>query len=414
MKHYRKNGLDFVTDLVWQKQSENNKISLKLFREDCKFDFYCKSSSLNSYGFGRLIRDSKGIPIFKTKNLLSLGAYITESVETDKNINLFICFCFDNNKDADVDPTYGYVFLYQGSILPEDGEYIGSLDEVKARIKSLSKLYKARAAFIPDDVPFHNDSPFEYETGLKIYVLKSVIDENTEKLIPASEYIFWRKTRDKVKASRIRSLDNKKQKKILAGVVFTTVLTFVGIFVKSYFFPEQDLNDVTEQVATITSPTSYPSKIFIASCFAKFDKLINTNQNWLMDSFKCTTKGIEVTYKSNNGMIIDLQKMIGESVTYTPTGASLKLKIQLPTELPLEPSIPSLSEQIDSLHNAAEKLGFTVNVNNKKVDITSGYSPLFLYQNNIINELNLSEISMTNSSDNGFMDWRIVGEINAK
>lgn len=415
MKHYERDGIDFITDLVWQQPVPNEKFSLKTYRDDCSFDFYCKTTKLGStYGFGRYPKDGDGNLLLKLKNPLSLALYIIESVdiEAEKGVNIFVCFCFDDNHQS---PSYGYIFLYNGSILPEDGEFIGSIEEVKARIKNLAKTYNAKAAFVPDDVPFHNDISFEYETGLEIYELKSHLDEKSGQVISASEYIFWRKIKSKKSASRLRNLDDKRQKQLIILIMILIMLSAIGFGVKSYFFPNVDMDDVEDNVVQTTVPISYPANIFIDACLSKFNKFAVNKVGWQLNSYKCTVKGLEISYLSNGGKLLDLQTMIGESVNFNSTGANLKIKIDLPNKsLNTMSAYGTLAEQVDNLEDAGQKLGFVVNVSQKRVDISSSYSPIFLYENGIINKLNLSEITVTLNNSSGFMDWKIIGEINAK
>ncbi len=71
-------------------------------------------------------------------------------------------------------------------------------------------------------------------------------------------------------------------------------------------------------------------------------------------------------------------------------------------------------EQIETLKGMADKYGLLIKVNGlKKVEISSSLSPIFLYNNNIINNINILEISMQLNS-NGFFNWIIRGELNGR
>lgn len=409
MKHYQRDGIDFVTDLVWQHPIPGEKFNLKKYREDCAFDFYCKTNKLgNTYGFGRYPRDEDGKIILKLKKPVSLGLYIIESVdiEAEKDVNLFVCFCFDNSLDI---PSYGYVFIYNGTILPEDGEFIGSLDEVKARIKQLTKLYNGKAAFVPDDVPFYDDMSFEFETGLQIYKISSTHDEHTGAFISASENVFWQKDRRKSSVSSLRNLDNTKQKRLivlLAGLVIASGLTY-GI--KEYFFPDISFDDVDD--VAHSAPTSYPAKVFIDACLAQANYIVNS-YTWQTVSYTCNLKGINVQYRNDGGSPAQLEQLIGKKVKLTKNGETIALPIKLPeVSTPIVSKTP-LANPAENLQLMADKLGFVVTINGNKVNINSGYSPIWLYNNGVIHEFNLSEISVSPEAT-GFMNWKISGEINA-
>lgn len=408
MKHYQRGKINFITDLIWQRLIPGEKFSLKRYRQDAKFDFYCKVSKLSTYGFGRWSRDNDGKIVFQPKKPISLGMYIIDAIEIDaeKDVNLFVCFCFDNNTSV---PIYGYVFLYNGTFLPEEGEYLGSLDEVKAKIRSLSKQYNAKIAFVPDDVPFYNDLSFENETGLEIRKLESILDEKTGTVISASDRYFWSKaTSRRLRTCAIRTLDNKKQKRIIATLASFLAIGLLGIGTKLVFYPEITADDIE----VIAKPTSYPAQIFINQCLNNFAKLAVNNVNWQMSSYKCNTQGMQFVYvSSDTGALIDLEKIIGHKVAKSQNGAVYNVPIQLPDN----PILNQVNADFaDKLQDLGQKLGLTVNVVNSKVNITSSYSPVFLYNNGIINQLNLSEISAVPDSNTGFLNWTITGEINGK
>lgn len=411
MKHYQRNGINFLTDLVWQKLIPGEKISLKKYRENCKFDFFCKVSKLSTYGFGRWSRDNDGKIIFKPKKPVSLGMYIIDAIEIDaeKDVSLFVCFCFDNNATA---PVYGYVFLYDGTFLPEEGEYLGSLDEVKAKIRNLSKQYNAKIAFVPDDVPFYNDLSFENETGLEIRKLESTIDEKTGEIILASERYFWSKaTPRRLRSCAIRTLDTKKQKRLLIALASLSIVSLLGIGAKAIFYPDIS----TDDLELVAKPTAYPAQIFINNCLANLNTLVIDNANWQTVSYKCTVQGIQLVYKqSTSGQLLELERLIGHKVIKSQNGAVLDLSIQLPEDPKLNIINFKSVEFLDKLQNLGEKLGLTINAVNNKVNITSSYSPIFLYNSGIINQLNLSEISAVPDGNAGFLNWTITGDINDK
>lgn len=405
MKYYVRNGVEFVTGLMWQQHIPNEKFILKNYRNNCKFDFYCKTNKLGTtYGFGRYPRDDSNNILLKLKSPISLGVFIVESIDLSvgKDVNIFICFCFE---DSTNNPTYGYIFIYNGTILPEDGEFIGSLDEVKAKIKYLTKLYNGKIAYVPDDVPFYNDGAFEFETGLEIKQLLSE-EDSSGTLIPASEYFIWQNP----KKGKLKSLDRKKQKIWIGSGIALISLILFSVGVKQWLYPDLNIDDLSDEV--VIKPTAYPAKIFITACLDN-SKIFSLPLTWTLTNFKCTDKGIDVTYKSDEGKLLELEQKLGKKAKYQNGIANVHFDIKLPDTI-TTPESQSTDNAIDTLENAATKLNFTANINDKKFDITSSYSPIFLYDNNIINQFNLSEISMTPDTNSGFMNWKILGETNAK
>lgn len=420
MKQYNKLGLIFVTDLIWQKQTEHNKISINQYANECGFNLYCKYSSPFglSYGFTRLSSetDSKKIKKKHSSKYVSLGVWIIESFFDDAvDENLIVCFCFNKAEEL-----YGYIAIAHGSVLAEDGEYIGNLDEVRARTKSLIKQHSIKIAIIPDDVPFYNDSVLEHDTGVRILPQESKYDPVNGKLTSASDFLFWspdkKSVTPKLKVSRLKTIDLNRNKKIIGFFVGVFAFLSLSYFVYDKYFTNTTLEDLQEQVIPLAKPTSYPAKMFITACLDNYDKRVINTSEWATDNYRCSLTGIDVSYrKLVDAKLSELTNQLGESVLFNAQGATAKFKINLPTSLP--DSLPSNNdnfELIDMLNNAAAKLNFTVNINQDKVEITSGYSPVFLYNNMIIDRINISEISMSVDSQSGFNSWRILGDLNVK
>ena len=412
---FNKDGVNFVTDLVWQKQTENNKITLKKYRTECKFDYYCRTSKIaTTYGFARALKDKDDKPVL-IKNPTSLAIYIIESVDVDAEADLFICFKFSAPTDIG-EPLYGYILLYRGSVAPEDGEFVGSLIDVESRIETVAKRYGTKWAFITDDVPFHANANFASRTGLEVAVLQSKPDPKTGIRVPASEYSFWSRNRKrKVQAGRIKSMAGlDKQKKVILAGIGVALLLCVGIFVKSTYFAEDDITQIAAKVTQTPAPTAYTAASLINVCLAKYDKLVISTPTWSTANFKCNAKGIDVSYLSNGGSLGELAKLTGESaIVYAPNGASLHTSINVQRLLPGSYQGKNLGGAIDALTNAADKLQFKATITQNRFDVQSSYSPIFLFQNGIINQFNLSDISVVPTQD-GFYTWSLKGEFNVK
>lgn len=408
MKYYSHNGINFVTDLIWQVRSSNEKFALNNYFKDCKFDFYCRSTQFkNIYGFGRYPTDGTQKESFlKLKTTKSLALHIVDSLsEIETTDSSIVCFCFDKQAP---NPLYGYVFVYQGVISPEGGEFLGSLDELRENMKQLTNRYSIDAVFIPDDIPFFNNSAFEYELGVKFNILYSD-DDN----MSASEYLFFNQRRY---YGTIRKLDRSKEKKLAIIFVIIMMILLVAYFVADYYIEDESENlDLVPDVAKELVVKSYPAQMFINHCLKDFDKYIVNNGHWQTKSFKCTTDAIEVDYYATyTGDNSDLQALLNHQVVIkSDSEAELKEKILFPHYTAVSDAV-SRDEKSEALEKASRLLDMKTNINGNSFEISSGYSPVFLYQNKIINNLYLSEVAMTLNNDTGFMDWKIVGEINAK
>lgn len=406
MKHYVKNGVNFISDLIWQTKIPGERFVLKNYLKDCKFDFYCRSKQFsNVYGFGRYPKESSQREIFlKLKKPKSLALHVVDSLaEVDTTDSCIICFCFDNKA---TDPVYGYVFVYQGAISPENGEFLGSLDELKERMEFLTSRYSIDLVFVPDDIPFFNNSAFEYKLGVKFGTLFSESDD-----IPASEYLFFS---GKSSYGAIRKLDRTKEKKIGAIIAGVFVILFAIYQITDYFTEDEDL----DSIPVVTQPVviqSYPANVFINNCLKNFDKYVIDNGHWRTKEFKCSVDGIKISYSAGyEGDNVDIRALLGNSVVMkSDTEAELIEKISFPHYTAI-PSSLSIEKKSEMLKKSSHLLDMHTNINGSHFEISSGYSPLFLYQNNIINNLYLSELTMTLDYDSGFMNWKIVGELDAK
>jgi hypothetical protein len=378
------------------------------------------NSQKPTYGFGRLQLNSDGKPIAKHKKLVSLALYVAMIVELkDKNLDQFICFKFENRprKNGEDQNLYGYVFIYRQTIFPEDGEFVGSLSEVKTRVKILAKKFGVKFAFVPDDVPFYNDEPFSQETGLKLIALDSVKDENGKIIMSSSDVTFWQKSRkDKILysfLSRMRNLSGlSKLKKtiLLCSGLSIIAITMILYIAKNYFF----IDNVLPVNRIINTTNSFPAKVFIEKCLSNFDKLMVEQDNWQVQSFQCTKSGISIIYQST-GLVQreNLFKLTQESnIVFNQNSATLSKHLNFTNIMP-EKSKESTVNILDKLNYVAQKLDFKVSITQKSFDIQTRFSPIFLYNNNVIQGLNLNEISM--SVDNsGFFNWHIKGHLNEK
>lgn len=412
---FQKNGIDFVTDLIWQKHNEENKVSLKQIKAQCDFNLYCKTNKIiTTYGFTRLGRAKDDLSEFehkkkKIKRPVSLALFLINGSDLDKETDdLFICFRFDEKR-------FGYLFLYKGSIFPERGEFIGDEETVKSRVKDLSHTYGVKTARILDDVPFHDNKNFEDEAGLRIIVIPSY--RENDKFIPASDYYFWRNRGFKrmVSNAELRPLTLlQKQHKILLTIISFTAIIGLAAWVKHSYFNESDeIRQVVNNYIPVNT-SGVPAKILIDNCLRNIDLYLMPPKGWSFNYLKCNLTGLEINYIANGGKEVELKTVIKDKDLIFKSGtATLHKAFSLIKTQPTK-SGQDLSQQVDDLTEMGAKFNFTFNISQTpKVQIQSSFSPIFLYNKQVINNINLSEISMQ-LDNNGFFDWTIEGEFNGQ
>lgn len=410
---YARDGVNFVTDLIWQKQTIQKR-PLKKYRSECRFEYFCKNNHFATiFGFGREMKDMDGKPLV-IKNPTSLAIFILESIDLqNKNVDLFIVFRFSPINE-ELEPYYGYILLLKGCVAPEDGEYVGTLASVETKIIDAAKRYDIKMAYIAEDVSLARNPAFKNKSGLEISVIVNRMDKKSGKLVTASEDRFWQSKdrKAKIAAAKIKTMKSlDKQRNLLIGAGAMSVVAIIGLVVKSYYFTDDVEKIIVQKVAPPPPPTAYTAYSMISACLARSDQLIINTDKWQTSSLRCNAKGIDMVYKSTNGGLEELEKLTGEStIVYNQNGATLHVKLSDRT-IPAVYNGRNLTAEVDQLNDIGRKMNIKIQIAQNKFTLSSPYSPVFLYQNGIINQYNLSEINMS-QDQTGFMKWDIKGEFN--
>jgi hypothetical protein len=415
-----------VTDLIWQKQG-TQKRALKKYRSECRFEYFCKNNHFATiFGFGREMKDLAGKTL-TIKNPTSLAIFILESINLqNKNVDLFIIFRFsplpkeaptneEKRREEEASALYGYVLLLKGCVAPEDGEYIGTLADVETKIIDAAKRYNIKMAHIAADVPLAQNLAFKNKSGLEMSVIANRADKKTNKLIPASEDRFWQSKdrKSKISAAKIRTMSSlDKQKQLMIGGGIFVILIIIGVILKQYYFSDNEVQQIVKKVAPPPPPTAYTAVSLINACLGQYDKLVVNSEKWQTTSLRCTAKGIDLSYKSNNGSLEDLVKFTGESaIVYNQNGATLHIDLVTAKLVPAIYNNSNLTGEVDRLNDISKKMNIKANITQNKFTLVSPYSPVFLYQNGIINDFNLTEINMS-VDQSAFQKWDVKGEFN--
>lgn len=163
MKLVTKNGNKFATGMFWQIPDDGKrKINLSKLNKDTKYNMLCQINSINTWGFCYK-HEMQG-----EKKVASLGKFIIEASNLSASYgNSIICFKFKNAGELDddgktlSDDLYGYIVLLNGTICPDEGEYVANFNLVRESIISQAKKYEIETLYLPLDVAGKFFSIFE-------------------------------------------------------------------------------------------------------------------------------------------------------------------------------------------------------------------------------------------------------------
>lgn len=407
MQVFSKNGINFIIDLVWQRQNEENKVNLWQLKNLCQFDMYCKNTHnlIPTYGFIKLSGQ-------KIKKPVSLALYIVALSEIEHdNEDMFICFRFDDTR-------IGFVLVYRGSIYPNGGEFIGSDIEARSRMLSLAKEANIKLAYITDDVPFYDNHHLEVEGDFKTVVIRS------ENNLSSSEYYFWHAFAAKkvINKARLHPIKRIATKYKVGGIVGVIIALLLLVNLLKNQFLTNHINLAIAPAKVNVNSRGVASNIFLANCFKYANSYFNNIPNWSITKLSCKMQGLNVNYTSNNasetslkqalqGILID--KRAKAKLSFLNNSATLTVNFNLTKVKFLKLNHP-LSVQVDTLSKLANELNFSFHMKQTPAfQIVSTYSPFFLYNNGVLDEVNINSIVMQ-TTVNGFLNWTIQGELSGK
>src|SRR5579863_6146339 len=164
MKLVTKNNYKFATGMFWQIPDEGKKkINLSKLVKDTKHSMFCNISIINpTWGFCN--KDE----MLAEKKVASLGKFIIEASKLSASYaNSIICFKFKSVGELDDDgkelysDLYGYIVLLNGTICPDEGEYVSNFAMVRESIIQKAKKYEIETLYLPFEVALEFFSIFE-------------------------------------------------------------------------------------------------------------------------------------------------------------------------------------------------------------------------------------------------------------
>ena len=154
MKLVKKNGYAFATGMFWQIPDEGKRfLNISKLTKDTKNNMFCHIKAINTWGFCR--QDE----LNKEKKVASFGKYVIEAsgLSTEYS-NSIICFKFKNAGEIDengkslLHDLYGYIVLLNGTICPDEGEYVAKIDMVRTSIYEKASKHDIETLYLPVEV----------------------------------------------------------------------------------------------------------------------------------------------------------------------------------------------------------------------------------------------------------------------
>ena len=156
MKLLEKNGLNYLTGMFWQIPDEGKRsLNISKLIKETKMNFSCKTKKIKPT-FGFCTKDDIGD---KKKKVASLAQYIVECSNVSAGTpDSIICFKFKDAGELDEikqpleQALYGYVVFMNGTICPDDGEYVSDITMLRIAILKKLKKHDIKILHLPFDV----------------------------------------------------------------------------------------------------------------------------------------------------------------------------------------------------------------------------------------------------------------------
>lgn len=491
MSLYEKNGQLFLAGMFWQVPDEGkSKVDLSRIVKHTSHNYYCRIKKIHpTYGFASDV----GLP--KKKKVSSLGHFIVECSNVDeKTPNSIIVYKFKEQGEptsietgelADNDQ-FGYIVFMNGTICPDDGEFISDALSIRLSVLKKIKKYEIKRLDLTLDaaealfniferleITFNNPEMMvrllERANKEDRWQLSNLIKQskNMDKYLPFLQKLgsddlsesfdlqlvrnfirepIFRDAKDNsrdakddlvylVEKINIAPLTSdqvywnnknykrnclKSQLKPIAGVKNGKIkyVAGMGLIAFSIYFTffrgEEEIQRViTPPPPKIVAVPATPAQL-IKSCVVPNDKYFTDLDDWTLTGINCNSLGYSLTFIADSDTTLaELIKLTGDknAILSGKVGTTTR-KFQL---APGRKSTLQRQEIITELQrNAIEysmKLQLPATSKDNKFSITTKLSPVYLYNQGLLNNVRLSEINMSYDTQSGYYNWTIRGEI---
>ncbi len=475
-----KNGMKFVIDMFWQIPDMGKKtVSFAQIIKYTKNNMYCqidKSVLSNpqfklTYGFC-----NKNI-LLKDKKAACLAKFILRASNLNfEYTNIIICYKFGDSRELDnIDASqlvdmFGYLIILNGTVCPNEGESIASLDVIKQAVIDKARVYEIDTLFLPVDVAIAFMSIYErldnaiYDDELLFYILNTAtknelaaltdcaqdvsninlidiikhenfhnrvkdnitIEHSFRYLIPniiqvqsSSDEIYWKN--DKFKQNYNKALIYPLSKRLVKR--YTLIVLLIIFLLGSYAIHNLQTNNslllnkpINRKLSILNVVPLVPEQL-INLCFTNSDRFFKDLRHWTFSSLKCNSLGVSYIFSSDTDTTIsEFANLVGDNKNITLSRRRGNYQRKFIIANPVKQKLRwSKIEIINNLQQGAIdyqfKLTIPANHNIKtKYSISSTTSPIFLLNHGVFSGVMVSEISMVFDKGSGSYHWTVQGE----
>ncbi len=431
MKVLNKSGYAFASGMFWQIADEGKRApNLAKLAKDTNNDMYCYIKSYRpTWGF------CKHSELNGFKKVASLGKYIiSASGLLGKPNNIIIVYKFKSVNELDEfegslnEDLYGYIILLNGTICPDEGDYVSNFESVYESIIQKANRYEIEYLYLTLDVAIrffsiyelimdninkpdilmtlmnnvaytelyelivsykqtHYLSLFEeysHEVLIKLTKeqffeaeykkhknlgLRFIID-NIYTLNFTSDEAYWHKDilHKYYKQSLLKSLKRQNAhpiKLIIMGVLF--VILFYLIYITFIKTDEDAIAFVVSNKPEIPRVTAVNPLSLIKQCVIKNDRYFLDLEYLVLKSLKCDSLSTELTFETNTNLTFnDFAYLIGESngITFNNQLGYYKVKYWIKNKNIINQQPISHGQILTNLEAAATQYSFILQLQN--------------------------------------------------
>lgn len=298
MRLLTKNNYKFATGIFWQIPDEGRRaINLTKLARDTGHNMCCYVKSIKpTWGFCHKRE------LHNEKKIASLGKFIIETSSLSATYaNSIICYKFKDSYELDEvgnnlqTSLFGYIVLLNGTICPDEGEYVAEFTAIRESIISKAKKYEIETLYLPSDVAYE----FSFETS------KNVSEQDLKYLIPnvcvltlSSDEIYWKnqKFKSNFKKSLLIPLATQTTQKY--KIMALCVLISIFIYLLYGSDSENILTPISSPQFITPLPNAVSPEQLINACIVNNDRYFGSLGMWSLISLKCNSLENTLTFES--------------------------------------------------------------------------------------------------------------------
>lgn len=412
-----KKRIDEINKRLMAKETEQSAKILDLVASNSKIrntSCYIQSREINEQ---LKVFDKKTI----SKGFASLGLYAAYCMGLDSETqNGIICFHITGD-------LYAYILVKDGMISP-GGDLVATKDLIKESVISLIKNHNRTTnvdnhitdVYLTSELVEIRDA-LTTQTNINIILLG--YNEDRKVFLENSEGIFWSSERfikRYFSKSSFKSTKKKTSKIVVIGLALSLMLAgYLG-----YSMYLDDGSSIIESAEPVKTNGLVSGLQLVKACFTNTDNIfkvndIETKYGWYISSFKCTSKNLVIQFKPMKPLEIptmgldDLKQYLGESsgVSYKNNSFSINRKLNITDNYIYKGDSHELFNVLGEYAEGQSTVFSATSDGINTFTIKSMYSPVYLVNNRLINDLPLQSMEGKYDPNSGYYNWTISGRI---